>query len=129
MSMLEKMAEAAWVAVEFGERPADDLITEWKEAGSWWPNVGQYIGAEGFRRAARAALLAVREPSEAALLVGDEAFICGAGTLDHTYDLKLVWPAMIDAILSGEQPSNESPTRQSDAGLTASENSNNTNSI
>ena len=97
-TMLERMAEAAWVAVAFPHaQPTAEYIAELKEEGRWWPNVGQYIGPEGFRAAARAALEAIREPSEEMVR---EARECDPGYDQCSADGATHWRAMIDAILN-----------------------------
>ena len=80
MSMIEKMARAAWA--EYAGIPLvregwmDDEI--WQEehvdAMARWPDdVGTHIGADGFRDCARAALSVLLEPSAAMIGAGISA--------------------------------------------------------
>jgi hypothetical protein len=70
-TMIEKMARAAWAEYAGIPQVRDDWMDDedWQEehvdAMARWPDdAGTHIGAEGFRRCARAALTALLEPSE-----------------------------------------------------------------
>lgn len=73
--MIERVALAAWLAycnVEDGSEPDYDDDGDWKEsreqAEDQWrksPTICTHIGADGFRRCARAAIEAMREPDKA----------------------------------------------------------------
>lgn len=80
MTVVERMARAAWA--EFSRIP--QVREEWMDDKTWqedhidemarWPDdAGTHIGADGFRRCARAALKTLLEPTAAVIDKGIDA--------------------------------------------------------
>lgn len=102
MEMIERAALAAWI--EYSVRPEDAFsefdddytiaaaTRDWNES----PKLCTHIGADGFRDCARAAIKAIREPSEAMM---EAAFKLMFATSD-TPSIAAQWRAMIDVALS-----------------------------
>jgi len=103
--MIERAAMAAWVA--YSVRPEDMESTDegdytreraerdWRE----WPAGCTHIGADGFRRCARAALEAMREPTAD---MADAAWMASrfAQPFCRREVSEAAWIAAIDAALS-----------------------------
>lgn len=88
-SILEKMAHAAYISIR--EKRYEDAVGYKLDA---WPNTEMSIDADGFRAAAKAALLAIRNPTPETAHSGDVEDLGDATAREH-------WLAMIDHILGG----------------------------
>lgn len=88
MSKLEQMARAMWLGVNTHTEPA--VLGEWDER----TETSKVL----WRKAARAAIEALREPTEAAVKRGADA-----GELYGNTDARSTWYAMVDEILDEPQ--------------------------
>lgn len=101
--MVERVALEAWIAYRVRDEDMhstdpwdynrESAIRDWNES----PHLCTHIGADGFRCVARAALRAMREPTEE--MVG-----AGSDVVDDLLPFwaRMVWLAMIDAALGEE---------------------------
>lgn len=108
MTMVERMARAAWA--EYAGIP--QIREDWMDDEDWqedhvdamarWPeDAGTHIGADGFRRCARAALTALLDPSQVVINAGDS---CDPGYGDGNARAESHWQAMIEAALGEKAP-------------------------